>query len=298
MFASCKKHTPFSTKPQLQYSDFENKINLAYNINKQINKSDSSLLITLQCIDTENDELIICPSILLHKNNVLNIDSLSLIVKNNYLTLISKYNKGTILRVSNAINRFATKVFDTLSERRQHSFAFQGILIFRTILMGVMRDINYNGAIDFTIFQGYTYAVNGFACEEDIVFNLTDFKKYLQNRKRYDNTNEGIDYYLSALQNDTSDFLNFKEIKVRLQTFFNRNQKSQNLSSGRISAFRFPQGAECGCCGNYAGPCYYWSPVCLAHDYACQTCLPVWFCFGGCVASSCTGNTISWEYWL
>lgn len=111
------------------------------------------------------------------------------------------------------------------------------------------------------------------------------FKSYLTTLKTT-STNPGIDYFLEALSNEISDSLNIVEITNRLNTYFNQ------------TTARWPQGGECGCCGNYQGPCLLWSKICLIHDYQCQTCTPKWYCFKGCVPSSCKGNTISWYWWL
>lgn len=45
---------------------------------------------------------------------------------------------------------------------------------------------------------------------------------------------------------------------------------------------RWLQGSDWGCCGNYAGNCYYAHLACYAHDAICTQCKPSWFCFSGC----------------
>lgn len=144
----------------------------------------------------------------------------------------------------------------------------------------------------FTVFGGYINAINPFVCEEDMIFNIVNFRQYLRNRKLTDKNNVGIDYYLGALQNQTSKALNIFQINQRLNAYFIAQRQ---LPTNSI-ALSLPQGVECGCCGNYSGTCDFWSSVCLAHDMACQQCQ--WdLCFAGCVPSSCSGNTIAW-YWF
>ena len=46
-------------------------------------------------------------------------------------------------------------------------------------------------------------------------------------------------------------------------------------------------GSDCGCCGNYSGPCYGCSPACYLHDKSCETCEPSWYCLSGCVPGPC-----------
>ncbi len=153
--------------------------------------------------------------------------------------------------------------------------------------MGAERDTNGSGNVDFTVFGGYENAINSFVCEQEIIINIIDFRNYLINRKQTDKSNVGIDYYLGALQNETAISLNQFEINQKLSFYFFTTQ-------GRAA---WPQGGQCGCCGNYSGNCYYWSSACLAHDMACQQCQHSW-CFSGCVPSSCSGNTIAWYWWI
>ena len=49
----------------------------------------------------------------------------------------------------------------------------------------------------------------------------------------------------------------------------------------RVTTYTLLSGSDHGCCGNYAGPCYYANPICYAHDRLC-TCCGSWWCFGGC----------------
>jgi hypothetical protein len=59
-----------------------------------------------------------------------------------------------------------------------------------------------------------------------------------------------------------------------------------DIASGAFFCFGL-RGSDCGCCGNYSGPCWYCDVICLAHDIACQNCSPSWFCLPGCVAGPC-----------
>ena len=45
-------------------------------------------------------------------------------------------------------------------------------------------------------------------------------------------------------------------------------------------------GWTCGCCGNYNGPCACCSPICMAHDVACERC-DHWYCGWACVSGEC-----------
>ena len=52
----------------------------------------------------------------------------------------------------------------------------------------------------------------------------------------------------------------------------------------------WPKGSDHGCCGNYAGPCYFAHSICYVHDRLC-TCCGSWWCFGGCRPDAgCSGQ--------
>jgi len=46
-------------------------------------------------------------------------------------------------------------------------------------------------------------------------------------------------------------------------------------------------GGDCGCCGNYSGPCQLCLLICFTHDHDCETCEPRWYCLDGCVPGPC-----------
>ena len=158
-----------------------------------------------------------------------------------------------------------------------------GFFIFKSIFDGAKRDIKKNGEISFTPYEGFIKALSSFVCEEDIIFNKNEMVDYLTNRKKSDSENVGIDYYLKAIDGYSNVTISFKEVNNRLKNEF--------------SKVSWPSGGVCGCCGNYSGPCLLWSSVCLAHDMACQQCQHSW-CFNGCVASSCSGNTLPWYFFV
>lgn len=292
VITSCKKTSENSQSeiPKWSFTDSQTGIKIDYNFQKIVSMNDTSLKVSITITDKSLKQPINYGSILLNSSNVLNKDSLSNILKALYSSLISTYDYQILSRHSDILNQMIKNIRDTISIRNNHSFVYQGLCMFKSLLAGVKRDGNKDGKINFTVFGGYINAINPFVCEEDIVFNIAKFRKYLSDRKLTDKDNIGIDYYLDALQNETANTLNVFEINQRLSTYFNKNTQMST------SSLNFPQGGECGCCGNYSGACYYWNSACLAHDMACQQCQ--WdLCFGGCVPSSCSGNTIAW-YWF
>jgi hypothetical protein len=275
------------TQAQSISSSTTSGIEITFNYQKIITDRDSSLQINIVI----NDPLLSQPAnygiFTLNNRNILNRDSLAILLKAKYTVILGQFSYQTLLRHSRAIDQMVTNIRDTISQKSIRSFIFQGIFIFKSLFDGAKRDPNGTGNIDFTVFGGYENALNSFVCEQDIIINIADFRTYLINRKQTDSANVGIDYYLGALQNETATTLNQFQINQKLTTYFSQTQ----------SYAAWPQGGQCGCCANYPGNCYYWSSICLAHDMACQQCQYSW-CFSGCVPSSCSGNTIAWYWWV
>jgi hypothetical protein len=269
------------------HSDKKNSITIVYDFSLIIGEAgDSSLNVYLTI--TDDEQKYDYGRFSLNETNVLDKAALSGMLTNNFANITKLFPLNTIASHSEFLNAMVSSVHDTISAHGEHSFVYQGLSLFNALLNGAKRNISSgNARINFTPSEGYLSAISAFVCEEDMIFNISDLKSYLYNRKLTDSTNAGIDYYLAALRNERAITLTLADIRVRLQTYFD----AQNVAG------RWPQGGQCGCCGNYSGNCYYWSLACLAHDEACQRCQHSW-CFSGCVPSSCSGNSIAWYWYL
>lgn len=279
---------------QWVHNDTRNGLVITYNYSLEQNRG-TKLSISLSI--SNGSETVNYGSIVLTSENVLNTSALSKLLKEKYVSLFAQYGRNTLMNHANSLNSMVQNLKDTLNDRNEHSFVYQGLRMFQSIAKGAIRDVNNQGTVNFTVFEGYKNGLNSFECEEDLKFNVSDFKSYLNNRKITDNSNVGIDYYLGALNNVNSGELSFDVITLKLESYFDsQNFPARQNPNGDGTYSKLPQGGQCGCCGNYSGNCYFWSSACLAHDMACQQCQ--WqACFGGCVPSSCSGNTISW-YWF
>jgi len=267
------------------HNDNKNGIKITYSFDLSVQQGDSSLSLSLSIEDRDENRTYDYGTIELNSKNAVDSNSLSKILKDKDSALLKQYGNDIIVKHSEYISTMVLNVKDTISQRNQYSFVYQGLFIYQSLLVGAKRDTKNIGSIDFTVMSSYILVGSSFVCKEEVFINISDFKQYLEERKKWDKKNVGIDYYLGALKNESSTELNMIEITVRLEEYFQ-------------SKFgRWPQGGECGCCMNYSGPCYYWNEICLAHDMACQRCQHSW-CFSGCVPSSCSGNTISWYWWL
>lgn len=278
MFFAC------SLQAQWVFSDPDKGISIIYEFKYHATEEKDTLLdLNLIVKDDLLSKSFIYGPFQLNKDNVLKKEALSELLKEKYTKAKDNYGVDVISRHSIFLNKMVMNIRDTIKESNTHSFVFQGINMFKSLLNGATRESGQG--VQFTVFDGYISALNSFVCEEEVVLNIPEFKAYLEDRKKTDKDNAGIGYYLGALANETAETLNFVQVNQRLNTYFDQ-----------VFA-KWPQGGQCGCCGNYSGNCYYWNSACLAHDMACQRCQHSW-CFSGCVPSSCSGNTISWYWWL
>lgn len=269
---------------QWVHNDVNNGIRITYDFNLAVKNSDSSLTINLKITDNVLKKTINYGDINLNSENVIDSAKLSNLLKTKYARIFSENGKNTISKHSKYLSTMTQSVKDTISQKKQRSFVYQGLFIFQSLLNGADRDTSNSGNVTFSVMSTYPVALSSFVCAEEVLINIDDFKTYLRGRKGWDKSNIGIDYYLGALENK-SGTKNMVEIIDDLEIYFN------------ATVGRWPQGGECGCCGNYSGNCYHWNHGCLAHDVACERCQHNW-CFGGCVPSSCIGNTIAWYWWI
>lgn len=265
------------------HNDKKDGIKITYDYNLIVKQADSSLTINLKIEDNVLGRTIDYGNFDLNSINVVDSLKLSELLKSKYSQIFTQNGKNIISKHSRYLATMTQNVKDSIPRKKQHSFVYQGLFMFQSLLKGADRDTNNNGNVVFSTMGSYPIALSSFVCAEEVLINIDDFKTYLQDRKKWDSNNLGIDYYLGALDKK-SGTKSMVEIIDALQIYFN------NTTNG------WPQGGQCGCCGNYSGNCYYWNSVCLAHDMACQRCQHSW-CFSGCVASSCTNNTIAW-YWF
>lgn len=156
-----------------------------------------------------------------------------------------------------------------------------GLFIFHSILNGAER----NQQISFNTHEGFILGICSFACEEDMVLEYIEIENYVKSNNSNNPDKLGISYINDILPRLNKQNVSILSLRNELNTYFNSTSRG------------WPDGGQCGCCGNYEGPCVYWSLTCLAHDMACQQCQH-WWCFSGCGPTSCRGNTLPWYKFL
>lgn len=269
-----------------QWIYVDNNVKVVYKYDLSYAEKDTSLSTSLTIEDADKNLTINYAAFQFNDQNIRNKEALTELLSGAYKNAAEKYGTTTLLQYAGYVDKMMDQISSTLEDRQLRSLVYQSLCIYHTLSKAPARDKEECGNVSFTIMDSYMNGLTAFSIEEDEFINIPQFKDFLKKLSQTQD-NEGITYYLEALQNETAEVLNVVQITERLQTYFNETK-----------AARWPQGGQCGCCGNYSGPCYYWSKICLLHDYQCQTCTPRWYCLSGCVPSSCSGNTISWYWWI
>ena len=267
-----------------QWIDEEKDIKIIYDFKLNVINGDSSLDLNLSFVDISKNTTYDYGNINLNNANKFDTTRLKDILKERYLTSVNLFGKQLISKHQEFLSNMTTKINDTIVQKR-HTFVYQGLYMYLSILNAANREIKNSESIEFTIMDTYLLEISAFCCEEDVYINIPELISYMEKRKTWDKENVGIDYYLGAFKNSKDINLNMVQIKQKLEEYF----KSQ--PSGK-----WPPGTACGCCGNYSGPCLYWSHACLAHDLQCQEC-QAWWCGWACQSTSCINNFIATRWY-
>lgn len=269
-----------------QWIYVENNVKVHFQYNLEGTETDTTLNTSLTVEDGENGLTIDYGDFAFNNENIRNQEALSALLSDACKNMTAKYGTGTLQKYTGYIEKMVNEIAEKLEDRQLRSLVYQSLCIYQTLSRAPVRDKDHCGNVPFTVMESYLNGLTAFSVEEDEYINIAGFKEFLR-KLSGQQENEGITYYLEALKDETAEELNVVQITERLQAYFNSTRSA-----------RWPQGGQCGCCGNYNGPCLYWNKICLLHDYQCQTCTPRWYCLSGCVPSSCSGNTISWYWWL
>jgi hypothetical protein len=271
---------------QWVHTDVSNNIKITYDYSQTTQSTDTSLLLGLQIRDLSTNTIYNYGTISLSTSNVRDSLQLNPMIKQKYVNILDSIGKPLIDSHLRHFNIMIANIRDTIG-RNKNSYVYQGLFMFQSAMNGVNRDPSGSGNIKFSVSGTYILQITSFVVQEDQIINVGDFIDYLNARKVWDTANLGIDYYLGALANTNEDNLNAVQITQLLTNYF-----AQTQSNGK-----FPQGNQCGCCGNYVGNCAFWSHWCLLHDRACQSCAYIW-CGPQCQPIPCSQTgSVSW-YWF
>ncbi|GER58721.1 hypothetical protein ULMA_08290 [Patiriisocius marinus] len=185
--------------------------------------------------------------------------------------------------ISDLTENFVEKITYEFSIDDYESNLIQTTFYQLSILKTISRSYT-DGACNCTPMPGYIVGELSFWCQEDFKFNTAKLFEYFSENKSeiyaYERGEKAFNYVEDAyLKNQT---------KIDYNQFFNvldsRDQFLNSIDSfnieNRISC-PFGEGGSLGCCGNYAGCCWYPSWWCLMHDIDCIGCTQ-WHCGPAC----------------
>jgi len=217
-------------------------------------------------------------------------------------SLSSKFSSSEIRRLLNAMDKMVNSVTLDMRDSELKDLKMQGLFMCNSLIKSVNRQILKNDMIlqktnlksstnnlentdspiytSNTVYEGYNRELSSFALTEDLVINVDDLQKYI-NEDTQNAEAKGFLFVQEILNNTTTNSISLYQLEAEIVEYTRNNPDD---FEGQVSelGFRWPRGSDHGCCGNYSGPCYYFHPVCFLHDKMCTDCTPRWFCFSGC----------------
>lgn len=193
------------------------------------------------------------------------------------------FNSQTVAKYSSLLDSMSFYISDIISPDTLKTELFQVVFYHNSTFKSIKRYNNGSDSCYCTSYVGYVGSLTSFQCNQDIIVNVEDFQKYLEDSidllERYN-----AEYLIDFLENYSEEQISFEEVLNRIY------EESGGIDSPPIFiAFPCPwlSGTDCGCCANYQGPCIMCSVICLIHDYQCQKCKPWWYCLPGCKPTPC-----------
>lgn len=146
-----------------------------------------------------------------------------------------------------------------------------------SIYKTIDRSLSNNTTCDCLPSPFYFTGKTPFMCLKDVIFNIEEsIKVFNENKEEFEKkySAESIDVLLNYFKNQTEPEVSLEDMYFKLG---DTNPDDYGHHIDEIECFG---GGQHGCCGNYAGCCWYAHPGCLGHDLICRNCRPRWFCGG------------------
>lgn len=153
-------------------------------------------------------------------------------------------------------------------------------LFFHNAILNTIKRCLENEKCGCTPHPGYFINKTPFWCQEDYYINPGKIYNKIKDSLSVTDTTEMK--VLSFLEKHKT------ETKISIDNIFNIIESNHdymirignfNQGTGLVTCVL---GSDLGCCGNYAGCCWYWTWWCLAHDIECLDC-DHWHCGPDCV---------------
>lgn len=250
--------------------------------------------------------------------------NVNLIIENKASQLKARYDYKKIRDIENIIDILPKLLFEELGEKKYFKETTLGIFYHLGILKSAMRSYENNTKdCNCGVFESFVNEESPFFCSEDKVVSVNsaiDLVNKISNKSEFAGKKFIPQKTLKYLKSKSGEFLSVSKIDKILKDEF-RYFWNNDLSKKDIRTKIFPKdytiakeatlvmasdsedggfpydptcllygassGADCGCCGNYSGPCWKCLLECYIHDQTCETCEPSWYCFSGCIPSKC-----------
>lgn len=157
----------------------------------------------------------------------------------------------------------------------------------KSIINVKLRSLSANSPCECSVYAGYLVNKMNFTCQEDLFVPVSVINELVRNEEQqFANSRQAqlFDRHIQSQLEPNQTEISFDKI----YSFYGSKQQYieslNNLKNGNQNrGCIFGQGSSHGCCGNYAGCCYFWHVGCWIHDKQCGTCSPEWYCLPGCV---------------
>lgn len=242
-----------------------------------VNPSNTSTA-TFQFVIREGEQMVQLSNQLIQISTHAERSTMGKLLANAVNTQAIRFTAAQVLRWEQEMDLFLEQTTARMDFTQIATAQVQSICFARAFVRGLGRRLaNRGGQVPCTISESFIRQLSSLVCEEDQVYQRKDIEAYLAT---YPDRAEklGGKYFLDVFKRTGTTSLRESDMKIQLNRYF-----TETMPDGK-----WPSGSACGCCGNYNGPCLLWSQVCLAHDLACQSCSPRWFCLSGCKPTPCT----------
>ena len=209
--------------------------------------------------------------------------------------LSQRFSKEEIERIATALNNMINLETKNINTKDVVDLKMQGLFMSYSLIKSINRQIIKNNGrpkslddeyfdatiyTSNTVYEGFNRELSPFTLTEDLIINVNVFINYINQAPQYAEE-KGFLFVLEIFNNLNTEHISIYELEQEIITYTLLHPDEFEGDESPL-LFRWPQGSDHGCCGNYSGPCWYWHPICWVHDKMCTDCTPAWFCLPGC----------------
>jgi hypothetical protein len=212
--------------------------------------------------------------------------------------LSSKFTASEISKILSVMNNMISTLTLNMADDDLLDLKVQGLFMSKSLVQSINRQILKNDEnssfsvssirnefldakifTSNTVYEGFNRGFSTFSLSEDLIVNVRDFNDAINQGSQ--STSQEFQFIQTVLGGVNANNISVFELEQELVRYTDNNpDKFEGAPS--TFGYKWPNGSDHGCCGNYDGDCYYFHPICYLHDKMCQNCKPRWFCLPGC----------------